>query len=785
LDDKLLRAYVTRDGDETVDFPEELEMKKPLRPATKPRPAPKGSQEEAALPGRSGEAFSLVSAEAAEGFEGGDAPDIDPEPRLGINPGVRMEFGVTVAKDASGKTINKRLTYDANGGTNSTVLRIDGKDHALGDPAGTWVEKPSKVGHGFKAAWSIGGIEVRQLLELTPGKQPVEVARGVQKRLLDTCLIRYELHNKDTQPHKVELRLQLDTLIGNNDGVPFAVPGLPGVVNTFKDFKNAAEVPDFIQALERGDLQNPGTVAHLTLKMGGPFEAPARVSLTAWPGRAYVWDVPTRDMKDDSAVVMYWTSDRALPPGGTRKVGFAYGLGSVSSSEQGDLRLTVDGQFQVGKPISVLAYVKRPQAEQTLKLKLPAELERTEGKEVETVAAAKAGTNDTSTVTWRIRATKPGRFTVAVASSNGLEQSQAILIEPGAQTSTSDSGAGGADHDNIQGPWRIVSVELRGQSLTEKLKNHKVVFTKDRMTFKDGDKDDGEFNYKLDSTKKPRWIDLDLKGRGKIARGIYDLDGDNLKICHPDPEKDRSTAFTSIPDSILFVLKRDRPSKNGLVEVPLIKSLAAAEAKARLTEKGLKVKFEGSPDSPPTKEKQFTVVSQHPAAGSKVDPGTEVTATIFPAFTSAGTFALAVAGARETGKELILTATVTSPDPKQTLTLKPPEGLTPLEGDLTRLVPASATSEPSKVEWKLKAAQAGEHRLVVLSSTGEEKSELVTIAGGTPPTKKTDFTVLDAQRALKMAVRVLPADLGYDLDGDGRVTSSDAVLIMRRALDAK
>src|SRR5262249_54372297 len=155
----------------------------------------------------------------------------------------------------------------------------------------------------------------------------------------------------------IGLRIQVDTMIGGNDGVPFTVPGLPGLVNNFADFPMAGPVPDFIQALERPDLQNPGTVAHMTLKLGGKYEPPGRVLLTHWPGFNYFnWEVPVNSMRDDSAVVLYW-QDKPLAPGGKREFGFAYGLGSVASAEGvGKLGVTLGGSFEPGQNFTVTAY---------------------------------------------------------------------------------------------------------------------------------------------------------------------------------------------------------------------------------------------------------------------------------------------------------------------------------------------------------------------------------------------------------------------------------------------
>ena len=111
-----------------------------------------------------------------------------------------------------------------------------------------------------------GRIVVTQEVRLIPG-EPVEVAPDVYKRVLDTCLFRYKIENKDKKAHNVGMRYLLDTYIGSNDEVPFTLPGVTGMVDTSKEL-SANDVPDFIQVLENADLQNPGLVAQLNLRLG-------------------------------------------------------------------------------------------------------------------------------------------------------------------------------------------------------------------------------------------------------------------------------------------------------------------------------------------------------------------------------------------------------------------------------------------------------------------------------------------------------------------------------------
>jgi hypothetical protein len=359
---------------------------------------------------------------------------IDPEPRISFQVAPDMRFGLTALKDVQGNILNKRLTYAHDGRTNSTVLKIDGRVLTLGDFSGKWVEK-APFAHGHKAVWQSGPVKVSQILEIVPSQQPA-IADGRPKRLLDTLLVRYLIENTDSKEHAAGLRFLLDTLIGTNDGVPFTVPGV-GLVQTFKDFPNPADVPDFIQALEFGNLQNPGTVANLTLKMGGNTEPPTRISLTAWPndrtGNYRPWDVPLFDFSRvrDSCVVVYW-NERPLKAGEKRELALAYGLGRVSSSQAtgGKLGLTLNGPFVPGESFSLTAYVKNPVKGQTLTLELPAGLELTAGKQTESAEVLKFGeATDTALVTWKIKARAVGTYTITVRTSTGIEQRQPVTIQ--------------------------------------------------------------------------------------------------------------------------------------------------------------------------------------------------------------------------------------------------------------------------------------------------------------------------------------------------------------------
>jgi uncharacterized protein (TIGR03067 family) len=119
-------------------------------------------------------------------------------------------------------------------------------------------------------------------------------------------------------------------------------------------------------------------------------------------------------------------------------------------------------------------------------------------------------------------------------------------------------GAGGQDEAvkkelaRMQGVWKTVSVEINGQAVPEE------EFKDDRLTIRDGafvlraGKSSTAGTLTLDPTKQPRTIDTETvlgKDKGIKSLGIYQLEGNTLKVCyvvHPNP---RPTEFKTMPKS--------------------------------------------------------------------------------------------------------------------------------------------------------------------------------------------------------------------------------------------
>ena len=126
-----------------------------------------------------------------------------------------------------------------------------------------------------------------------------------------------------TQPHNVGLRLQLDTLIGSNDGVPFTVPGCPAWSIPLLTSVPRRRRARFHPGARTPRLRDPGTIAHMTLKVGNGVNLRAgsasRTGPAAAPSSAAAAELGSscHNMGSDSAVVLYWP-EKSLSAGQTR-----------------------------------------------------------------------------------------------------------------------------------------------------------------------------------------------------------------------------------------------------------------------------------------------------------------------------------------------------------------------------------------------------------------------------------------------------------------------------------
>jgi uncharacterized protein (TIGR03067 family) len=105
--------------------------------------------------------------------------------------------------------------------------------------------------------------------------------------------------------------------------------------------------------------------------------------------------------------------------------------------------------------------------------------------------------------------------------------------------------------EKMQGDWVIVTGQRNGEPIPEEqVKGLRRTTKGDKFILNVGGKTVGTATFKIDPTKKPKTIDIQpdaVEGQEKPAPllGIYELDGDNYKICYGPPGAKRPTEFAS------------------------------------------------------------------------------------------------------------------------------------------------------------------------------------------------------------------------------------------------
>lgn len=114
------------------------------------------------------------------------------------------------------------------------------------------------------------------------------------------------------------------------------------------------------------------------------------------------------------------------------------------------------------------------------------------------------------------------------------------------------------DLKQLAGTWIVMSATLDGKAVDD-MKDLQIVIAKDKLTTKSKDGKEKQFGFKVDSSQKPKTIDLAIVEKvpdedpGLV---IYDINGDELKLVNGPPDK-RPTEFTD-NGQVLVVLKRKK-----------------------------------------------------------------------------------------------------------------------------------------------------------------------------------------------------------------------------------
>lgn len=115
------------------------------------------------------------------------------------------------------------------------------------------------------------------------------------------------------------------------------------------------------------------------------------------------------------------------------------------------------------------------------------------------------------------------------------------------------------DADRFQGTWIVSRVEINGK-VQPKSFTIRVKFDGDRLSTKVADRPfEPRGTFRLDPGRTPKAYDL-TTADGMAVLGIYELDGDTLKVCLSAPGDERPKAMKTAPDDerTLVVYKREK-----------------------------------------------------------------------------------------------------------------------------------------------------------------------------------------------------------------------------------
>ena len=117
------------------------------------------------------------------------------------------------------------------------------------------------------------------------------------------------------------------------------------------------------------------------------------------------------------------------------------------------------------------------------------------------------------------------------------------------------------DQQRLQGTWKVISADVGGRSAGLK-QNVRWIIAGSKIVMELGERREGKFS--LDASKSPRRIDIvamasDGKQKADSLLGVYELSGDELRVCLDSGDEPRPASLRSSQDTnqVSLVLQRE------------------------------------------------------------------------------------------------------------------------------------------------------------------------------------------------------------------------------------
>jgi uncharacterized protein (TIGR03067 family) len=116
----------------------------------------------------------------------------------------------------------------------------------------------------------------------------------------------------------------------------------------------------------------------------------------------------------------------------------------------------------------------------------------------------------------------------------------------------------------FDGTWVLVSSEKDGEKAPEEALKKvmpKAVSKDGTVTFFSDGKEQGQATFTVDPTKKPKTMDATMTtgpDKGKKSLGIYEMEGDTLKICYNEKERPKEFSAKKGSGNTLDTYKREK-----------------------------------------------------------------------------------------------------------------------------------------------------------------------------------------------------------------------------------